>query len=62
MLLGGNVVRRTSVVDQTRCGFVWIVMMRNLNKVFARPEEVNDTSVLIESRVMRKVVRIVKRQ
>jgi hypothetical protein len=61
-MLGGKVVRRTSVVDKTWCGFVWIVMMRSLNKVSAWPEGVNDTSVLIESRIRRKVVRIVIRQ
>jgi len=62
MLLGGKVVRRTSVVDKTWCGFVWIVIMRSLNKVFARPEGVNDTSVLSEIRIRRKIVRIVIRQ
>jgi len=62
MLLDGKVVRRTLVVDKTRCGFIWIVMMRNLNRVSARPKGVTDTSVLIESSIMRKSVRIVIRQ
>jgi len=62
MLRKGKMGRRTSVVDKTRCGFMGIVMMRNLNSVFARPERVNDTSVLIESSIRRKIVRIVIRQ
>jgi hypothetical protein len=61
-MLEGKVVRRTSVVDKTRCGFISIVMMKNLNRVSARPERVNDTNALIESSILSKIVRIVIRQ